>query len=146
MNSDLQRDYNRILESKKVIEKSFREERERSVTSKSEIANTKKQKWLELERQKNDIEIIYKEKEQQIKTELNLIIDELRVERDDLKKENELLKDQLAERPTVQKEEDKENVHSEYHKKLATINLEIALTENLYNTLIEAKSRKRIQT
>lgn len=27
MNNDLQRDYNRILESKKVIEKSFREER-----------------------------------------------------------------------------------------------------------------------
>lgn len=46
MNNDLQRDYNRILESKKVIEKSFREERERSMTSKSEIAMAKKNKWL----------------------------------------------------------------------------------------------------
>ena len=71
----------------------------------------------------------------------------MRVERDSLKKENELLKNELAERPTKEKEEeDKENVYSEYHKKLATINLEIALTENLYNTLIEAKSRKRIPT
>ena len=55
INSDLQRDYNRILESKKTIEKSFREERERSVTSQSEMAITKKNKWLELERQKHDI-------------------------------------------------------------------------------------------
>ena len=68
INSDLQRDYNRILESKKTIEKSFREERERSVTSQSEMAITKKNKWLELERQKHDIEIIYKEKEEQLKT------------------------------------------------------------------------------
>lgn len=59
LNSDLQRDYNRILESKKTAEKSYREEREKGMNSKAEISIAKKQNWLELERQKNEIEIIY---------------------------------------------------------------------------------------
>jgi hypothetical protein len=32
------------------------------VTSKSEVAIAKQQRWLELEKQKNDLEVIYKEK------------------------------------------------------------------------------------
>lgn len=39
---------------------------------------------------------------------------------------------------------DKENIGSEYHKKLAAINLEIGLTENLYKAIIESKSRNKI--
>lgn len=58
----MQRDYNRLMQTKKTIEVSYREERERGLTSKTDLAMAKKQKWLELERQKNELETIFKEK------------------------------------------------------------------------------------
>lgn len=42
----MQRDYNRIAETKKAIETSYREERDRGLTSKSDLTMAKKQKWL----------------------------------------------------------------------------------------------------
>jgi hypothetical protein len=33
------------------------------------------------------------------------------------------------------------NKHAEYNKKLATLNLEIALTQDIYESLVKAKSR-----
>lgn len=146
LNNEMQRDYNRVLESKKNIEKSYREERERSVTSKSEIAVAKQQKWLDLQRQKNDVELIYKEKEEQLKMKATLELEQIRVERDKLQQQLELLREELEQ---VKRQggttDDKENFGSEYHKKLAAINLEIGLTENLYKAIIESKSRNKIQ-
>lgn len=49
----MQRDYTRVVDSKKAIEMSYREEREKGLTSKSDLTMVKKQKWLEMERQKN---------------------------------------------------------------------------------------------
>ena len=62
MVDEMQRDYNRLMQTKKTIEVSYREERERGLTSKTDLAMAKKQKWLELERQKNELETIFKEK------------------------------------------------------------------------------------
>ena len=36
---------------------------------------------------------------------------------------------------------DKENKYAEYNKKVATLNLEIALAQNIYDSLKEAKSK-----
>lgn len=34
-------------------------------------------------------------------------------------------------------------MYGEYHKKMATLNLEIALTKNIYESLIKAKARTK---
>ena len=56
------------------------------MNSKAEISIAKKQNWLELERQKNEIEIIYQEKTEQLKANFNIEIEDLRVSRDQYKK------------------------------------------------------------
>ena len=53
LTEEMQRDYNRLIDNKKNVEKNFREEREKGLNSKSDLTLAKKQKWLELERQKN---------------------------------------------------------------------------------------------
>ena len=45
---EMQRDYNRLIENKKNLEKNIREEREKGLTSKTDLTMAKKQKWLEL--------------------------------------------------------------------------------------------------
>lgn len=49
----MQKDYTRAIENKKAVEASYRKEREKGLTSKSDLTMVKKQKWLEMERQKN---------------------------------------------------------------------------------------------
>ena len=60
----MQRDYNRVIESKKGVEGSYRLKREESTTSKADNNLLKKQKWVQMERQKNDLDLVYKEKEE----------------------------------------------------------------------------------
>ena len=69
LTEEMQRDYNRLIDNKKNVEKNFREEREKGLNSKSDLTLAKKQKWLELERQKNELEVIFKEREERLKTQ-----------------------------------------------------------------------------
>lgn len=56
-------------------------------------------------------------------------------------KENQLLKKEVTQLQS-QLEYNKENdKYAEYNKKLATLNLEIALTQDIYESLLKAKSR-----
>ena len=57
------------------------------MTTHSEIAITRKDKFLELEKQKMDLEVIYREKEGQLKVEYAAEFDKLRVERDKIRQE-----------------------------------------------------------
>lgn len=72
-------------------------------------------------------------------------MEKLRHERDDLKSENEVLKGLVESAKKDGGEDNKENkqaLYTEYHKKMATLNLEIALTKNIYDSLVQARSRK----
>ena len=60
MIEEMQRDYNRLAEAKKTLEASYREERQKGITNKSDLTQARKQKWLELERQKNQLEVVFK--------------------------------------------------------------------------------------
>jgi hypothetical protein len=58
----MKKDYERVLSSNKLIESEYRDERERGVSTKGDVSYLKKVKWLELEKQKNELMIIFREK------------------------------------------------------------------------------------
>lgn len=96
-----------------------------------------------MQRQKNDLEAIFKQKEEQIRDKHEIEVDRLRKEKNELLRLNEQLKGQLeGYRGRDGDGENKENLYSDYHKKMASLNLEISLTKNIYDTLLSAKSRK----
>ena len=53
-----------MIESKKGVESSYRVKRDESTTVKADANMLKKQKWVQMERQKNDLDLVYKEKEE----------------------------------------------------------------------------------
>jgi chromosome segregation ATPase len=140
---EMERDYSRLTSNKKSLEDSYREERENVITSKVDINTERKKKWQDLERQRNQLEIVYREREQQLKETAEVAIDRLKrekqraaEEREQLRAEVEALRDRLN-----LPEDSKENKYVEYHKKLATLDLEISLTQNLFKTLSSATAR-----
>ena len=50
----------RLVEAKKELETSYRSEREKGAASKSDMSAAQKLKWVEIEKQKSDLQIIYK--------------------------------------------------------------------------------------
>lgn len=61
-------------------------------TSKTDLTLVKKQKWLELERQKTELAASFREKEEQLNIKHEIETEKLRNERDELRSETEKLK------------------------------------------------------
>lgn len=90
------------------------------------------------------MELVYKEKVARINDSHEIQLDKLKTENHRLSVEKEELRAEvqvLKERLDISKEGNKENVYTDYQAKLATLDLEIALTQNLFQTLTQATSR-----
>lgn len=68
----MERDYHRLTDHKKNLEDSFREERENVITAKVDVNQQRKNKWIEMERQRNEMEIVYREREFQMKNNFEI--------------------------------------------------------------------------
>jgi hypothetical protein len=80
----------------------------------------------ELDRQKDNMELLYREKEQQLKAEAEVLIDRLKREKNGLLVEKEQLRAEvegLKERLNISASENKENKYVEFQKKIATLDL-----------------------
>lgn len=62
---ELRKDYKRVIESKKETEADCRAEKDKALGSNNDILGVRRQKWLQLEKQKADLETIFREKEEQ---------------------------------------------------------------------------------
>ena len=51
----MQRDYDRMTSNRRMLEESFRQERENVITGKIDINQERKKKWQDLGRQKREI-------------------------------------------------------------------------------------------
>ena len=77
--------------------------------------------------------------EQELDEKTNLI-DKLKQQNELTKNQNEIIKkenDKILEKIEIQK---KTNKQADYNKKMASLNLELALTQDIYETLMKAKS------
>ena len=69
-------------------------------------------------------------------------MEKMRHERDSLKHSNEIQKGLIEDLKKGNEDVgDKENKYAEFNKKVATLNLEIALAQNLYDSLKQAKEK-----
>lgn len=87
----MERDYERLTGHKKNVEENYRSEREVVITSKLYINTEKKKKWTELGQQRDNMEVLYREKEQQLKAEAEVLIDRLKREKEQLGREKQEL-------------------------------------------------------
>ena len=115
-----------------------------------ELNNLRRDKLAELDKQRHELEALFREQMDQVRNALQLDNDKLRVERDRLKSELAQLKLQHAELDDNFKKisslvanEARLNKDklAEYQKKMATLNMEINLAQNLYSSFLDAKSR-----
>ena len=88
----MERDYQRLTGHKKNIEESYRSQREVVITSKIDINQEKKKKFTELGNQRDNMQMVYREKEQQLRAEAEVIIDKLKKDKNELSLEKEQLK------------------------------------------------------
>ena len=124
-----------MIESKKEMNSNHRADKEKNAGSNSDLSGLKKQKWLEMERQRNELEAIYREKEEQLKLthdgemqHRGSELAQLRHRQHIGEKENVLLQE-VNRKLRAELNCNKENCRaSGYHHKLATVNLELALT------------------
>lgn len=141
----MERDYERLTGHKKKVEDCYRTEREVVITAKIDVNQEKKKKLTELEKQREHMELLYREKEQQLKAEAEVVIDRLKKDKNGLTLEKEQLRaevESLKERLNISASENKENKYVEFQKKMATLDLEISLTQNLFKTLASATARQ----
>lgn len=144
----MQRDYNRVLQNKRGFESSYREQKERGLTSRGDVNVIKKQKWLQLQKQKNELHVIFREKQEQLKIKYEQDVDELTFENGRLRqqvevaeKDKELLQREVKRLESLIQSSKENDKYADYNKKLATLNLQIALTQDIYESLVKAKTR-----
>jgi hypothetical protein len=101
---EMERDYKRLTGNKKSVEDSYREERENVISGKLDVNQEKKKKWTELIRQRNELELVFREREAQLRGDYEMQIDRLKREKQRLAEEKEefradaeLLRERLSE-------------------------------------------------
>lgn len=141
-----QRDYARVVESKKKLERECRELREKGATSTGDAGAGRRQKWLEVEKQKNQLQVIFREREQRLQNGLgsqlaaaNAQLLAATTAHAHLQQLNELLHKEVL-RLREQFEDNKENKENN-QQKIATLQLEVALTQNIYESLLQIKGQ-----
>ena len=85
----MQRDYDRLTSNKKSLQESFRDEREKVIIVKVDINQERKKKWQDMAKQKRQLQLVFRQKIEQIRAKDEIIIDRLKKDKHMLAMENE---------------------------------------------------------
>ena len=85
----MQRDYDRLTSNKKSLQESFRDEREKVIIVKVDINQERKKKWQDMAKQKRQLQLVFRQKIEQIRANDEIIIDRLKKDKHMLAMENE---------------------------------------------------------
>ena len=88
----MERDFDRMVGRKKSLEDSYREERENVITGKVDINQEKKKKWSELQNQKKNLELVFREREAQLKSNYEVELEKVKRDRHAACEEREKLR------------------------------------------------------